>query len=124
MREKWDEVHFADGATYGVRTVERAIAATDEFYDGDGGWRLFDESPTAVDTASPTATADNESPRSGEETVAADVVVTLRERLEELEAENDRLREELSAERDRRRALEAAHDTDDDDGVFSALFSR
>jgi primase-polymerase (primpol)-like protein len=34
MRGKWDEVHFADGATYGERTIERAIAGTDERYDG------------------------------------------------------------------------------------------
>lgn len=32
-REKWDEVHYADGATYGEKTIERAIGATDEFYD-------------------------------------------------------------------------------------------
>lgn len=39
LREKWDEVHYADGSTYGEKTVERAIANTDEFYtpsDGDG----------------------------------------------------------------------------------------
>jgi hypothetical protein len=39
MREKWDEVHFADGATYGERTIERAIAGTDERYDGQDGHR-------------------------------------------------------------------------------------
>jgi primase-polymerase (primpol)-like protein len=38
MRPKWDEQHFADGATYGERTIERAIAGTDEFYTrSDGG---------------------------------------------------------------------------------------
>lgn len=35
MREKWDEVHYADGSTYGEKTVERAIARTSEFYDPD-----------------------------------------------------------------------------------------
>jgi primase-polymerase (primpol)-like protein/uncharacterized coiled-coil protein SlyX len=35
MREKWDEVHYADGSTYGEKTVERAIAGTSEFYDPD-----------------------------------------------------------------------------------------
>ena len=34
FREKWDEVHYADGATYGQRTVERAIAQNDEVYTG------------------------------------------------------------------------------------------
>ncbi|WP_207589984.1 hypothetical protein [Halomontanus rarus] len=33
VREKWDEVHYADGSTYGDRTVERAIDTTSEFYD-------------------------------------------------------------------------------------------
>ena len=32
-RDKWDEVHYADGSTYGEKTVLRAIAATSEFYD-------------------------------------------------------------------------------------------
>lgn len=32
LREKWDEVHFSDGATYGERTIARAVARTDEFY--------------------------------------------------------------------------------------------
>ncbi|WP_254525987.1 hypothetical protein [Natrinema caseinilyticum] len=37
LREKWDEVHYADGSTYGEKTVERAIANTSEFYDPDAG---------------------------------------------------------------------------------------
>ncbi len=35
LREKWDEVHYADGSTYGEKTIERAIANTSEFYDPD-----------------------------------------------------------------------------------------
>lgn len=34
IREKWDEVHYSDGATYGERTLQRAIKTTDEFYEG------------------------------------------------------------------------------------------
>jgi len=37
MRSKWDDRHYADGATYGDRTIERALTLTDEFYDPDGG---------------------------------------------------------------------------------------
>ncbi|WP_254533436.1 hypothetical protein [Natrinema gelatinilyticum] len=37
LREKWDEVHYADGSTYGEKTIERAIANTSEFYDPDAG---------------------------------------------------------------------------------------
>lgn len=29
-RGKWDEVHYADGSTYGEKTVERAIQTTTE----------------------------------------------------------------------------------------------
>ena len=33
IRDKWDETHYADGSTYGEKTVERAIASTDDVYD-------------------------------------------------------------------------------------------
>ena len=33
MREKWDEVHYADGSTYGEKTIERAVAGVSEYYD-------------------------------------------------------------------------------------------
>jgi primase-polymerase (primpol)-like protein len=33
LRGKWDEVHYADGATYGERTVERALEVTTDAYD-------------------------------------------------------------------------------------------
>ena len=35
LREKWDDVHYGDGSTYGEKTIERAIANTSEFYDSD-----------------------------------------------------------------------------------------
>ena len=34
-RGKWDEVHYADGATYGEKTVSRSIETASEFYDPD-----------------------------------------------------------------------------------------
>ena len=33
LREKWNEVHFSNGDTYGERTIKRAIDNTDEFYE-------------------------------------------------------------------------------------------
>jgi uncharacterized small protein (DUF1192 family) len=55
--------------------------------------------------------------------VSATVVVELRERLETLEKENERLRSELTNERDRRRQLEVERDgSDDEDGILFALF--
>ena len=31
-RDKWDTVHYADGSTYGEKTVERAVTAADDVY--------------------------------------------------------------------------------------------
>lgn len=118
MRPKCDRVHFSDGATYGERTIDRAIRATDEFYDGgEGQWQLFDkpngtDSSVAIDQRDVSAAADGS-------VVSAAVVVELREQLDTLEAENERLRSELANERDRRQQLEADRDvTDDEDGSF------
>jgi hypothetical protein len=36
MRAKWDEVHYADGQTYGEVTVERACRVTSERYEPSG----------------------------------------------------------------------------------------
>ena len=33
MREKWDEVYYADGSTSGERTIERAVAGISEYCD-------------------------------------------------------------------------------------------
>ncbi|QRV17425.1 hypothetical protein JMJ58_20935 (plasmid) [Haloterrigena salifodinae] len=33
LRDKWDEVHYSDGSTYGEKTVERAIANTNDVYE-------------------------------------------------------------------------------------------
>jgi primase-polymerase (primpol)-like protein len=49
LRQKWDDQHFADGATYGERTIERAINTTTDFYepaDADAT-----DSPNATDSA-------------------------------------------------------------------------
>ena len=51
MREKWDDVHYADGSTYGERTIERALGMVDEVYEpeqdsDDGG-----AGPTSATTA-------------------------------------------------------------------------
>jgi primase-polymerase (primpol)-like protein len=50
-RGKWDEVHYADGATYGEKTVSRSIETVSEFYDPDA-------SSSSVSTPS-TASADS-----------------------------------------------------------------
>ncbi len=110
LREKWDEVHYADGSTYGEKTIERAIANTSEFYDPDSR----DES-TQSHASSSTSTTDagrDESDRSHAYLTEKNRLLTDRvdeleaaleqknERIETLEAEIKRLTEEL-ADRDR-----------------------
>jgi hypothetical protein len=34
VRDKWDEKHYGDGATYGERTIEKAISSATEIYSG------------------------------------------------------------------------------------------
>jgi uncharacterized small protein (DUF1192 family) len=117
MRPKCDRVHFSDGATYGERTIDRAIRATDEFYDGgDDQWQLFEKSngtdrDGAIDHSDASAVVDDG-------VVSAAVVAELRERLETLEKENERLRDELATARDRRQQLEADREITDDEGGF------
>jgi len=159
-RDKWDEVHYADGSTYGEKTLERAIARTDDVYTPPG---TADASPPSTDVAdaapddsaapsTPTATdpaqhastspAESTPPSRTETSSAGDstagspatAATTLNsgpaahpqhararlERLEELTArietlieENEQLRADLAAERNRRQALERATDEDE-----------
>jgi putative DNA primase/helicase len=47
MRDKWDEVHFSDGATYGERTIENALADVSEhFSPPDGSETVGEERET------------------------------------------------------------------------------
>jgi putative DNA primase/helicase len=77
MREKWDEQHFADGSTYGEKTIERAIAGTDEFYE-------------AASDAVPQAKQPEEAPSESPERDHRE-----RERLERIEELEQRLSEVL-----------------------------
>jgi len=109
-REKWDEVHYADGSTYGKKTIERAIATTSEFYDPD----TDEDSPPPHSTSdeSPAAPSRDESERSRAYLTEKNQLLAERvdeleatleqktERIETLEAELKRLEQELAA-RDR-----------------------
>jgi len=111
MREKWNERHFADGSTYGEKTIERAIAGTDEFYEPtqEGSTAAGSSETKRSDSVSSETSVDRGSVRER----ASDRL----ERIEELETElqetldeTGRLRSELEAERERRRELEATLD--------------
>jgi putative DNA primase/helicase len=107
MREKWDEVHYADGSTYGEKTIERAIATTSEFYDPDAGDDAADPhgTPDGVTTGGTPDEADRsraylaEKNRLLSERVD-ELEATLEqktERIETLEAEIERFTHELDA---------------------------
>ena len=117
MREKWDEVHYADGSTYGEKTMERAIATTSEFYDPDAGDDAADShgSPDGVTAGRTPDDADRsraylaEKNRLLSERVD-ELEATLEqktERIDTLEAEIERLSDELAA---RDRETEQSHE--------------
>ncbi|AGB33957.1 hypothetical protein C488_20682 [Natrinema pellirubrum DSM 15624] len=82
LREKWDEVHYADGSTYGEKTIERAITSTSEFYEPDAGDDTADAHDPATDSSAATDTDDSE--RSRAYLVEKNRLLT--ERVDELEA--------------------------------------
>ena len=110
LREKWDEVHYADGSTYGEKTIERAIANTSEFYEPDAGDDTADARDTTADSSPGVDTGDSERSRAyltEKNRLLTDRVDELEatleqktERIDTLEAEIERLTEELAG-RDR-----------------------
>ncbi|ELZ68849.1 hypothetical protein C457_10576 [Haloferax prahovense DSM 18310] len=101
-REKWDEVHYADGSTYGKKTLERAVQQTSEFYDPDTQPRE-DHETTTKQSVGPQSTQDKaylaEKNRVLTERVET-LEATLAEKqayIEELEATVDRLEQRVEA---------------------------
>jgi primase-polymerase (primpol)-like protein len=103
MREKWDEVHFSDGSTYGGKTVKRAISGTNEFYDPATG---PEESVVDVVKDSPVNAAGHTSSSNERIESLNRVIERLDRRIRMLETEKDQLRSDLQAERTRRKELE------------------
>ena len=99
MREKWDEVHYTDGSTYGEKTIERAVAGTTEFYEPSGTRSAATEPETST-------SANLEEVQSCEAERTARIA-ELQERLDELLEEKAKLEAELEAERARRQEVEA-----------------
>ncbi|GAA0302035.1 hypothetical protein [Halarchaeum salinum] len=100
LREKWDEVHYVDGSTYGEKTIERAVQQTAEFYEPEKGQT---DERTDRDGA-PSRDDRGEAYLREKNRVLADRVETLEERLKEkddqitgLEATVEHLESELEA---------------------------
>ena len=112
MREKWDEVHYADGSTYGEKTIERAVAGTTEFYEPSKTRSATTESETPT-----SANLEEVQSREAERTAR---IAELQERLDELLEEKAKLEAELEAERARRQELEAEleRESESDESLF------
>ena len=82
LREKWDEIHYADGSTYGEKTIERAIANTSEFYDPDAR----DDSSDASSRQSESSTAGSRDEPAQNHAYLAEKNRLLTDRVDELEA--------------------------------------
>lgn len=115
MRQKWDEVHFGDGSTYGEKTVERAIAGTSEFYDPSSVVKEDAVDTEEVPTDAPETSSDStvDSPERIE--ALHETIENLNSRIQTLESENIQLRDELDQERARRKELKTRLDGDDSD---------
>ncbi|EJN57421.1 phage NrS-1 polymerase family protein [Halogranum rubrum] len=114
IREKWDEVHYADGSTYGEKTIERAIERTSEFY----------EPRSRVEAETDASTSDgDDADETRSRAYLAEKNRLLRERVNTLEAtldKRDERIEELEAEVARLTGSETAQTgisdaVDDDD---------
>ena len=98
MRDKWIEPHYADGSTYGQKTIERAIEGTSEFYDPAGR-------TTQGRQPDPELAIDLDGIREREAN-RAERIRDLEQRISRLLDEKAALQAELKQERERRRELE------------------
>lgn len=130
-REKWDEVHYADGRTYGEVTLQRAIDRVDDAYDPS-----MQSKETASQQVEPDRTSEDRTAQQTEATATAGGTATRREhrlkatierldaRIDELEAENERLQQKLRTERETRAQLEARLDERGPDDSLWRYFLR
>ncbi|MFB6140709.1 MAG: hypothetical protein ABEJ26_09785 [Halosimplex sp.] len=130
IREKWDERHFADGSTYGEKTVERVLEGTNEFYEPaqsrSAAGRTSEESDTN-DTGEATAETVALRQRLEELTTREDrhrtVIADLETQVERLEARNQRLTEELETA-ESEAGPESESDEDQPDSESDSLLRR
>ncbi len=82
LRDKWDEVHYVDGSTYGEKTIERAIANTSELYHQD----IRDESSEPTTRKGEPSTVDSRDESEPNHAYLAEKNRLLTDRVDELEA--------------------------------------
>ncbi|QCS44725.1 hypothetical protein [Natrinema versiforme] len=138
LREKWDDVHYADGSTYGEKTIERAIENTSDFYDPDAREDSNDASSSQSKTS--TTSSGDESVQNHAYLVEKNRLLTNRvdeleaalerknERIDTLEAEIERLTAELvdhDQETDRSRETNAVDGgADEDESETTSVWGR
>ncbi|MFA9427285.1 hypothetical protein [Natronorubrum sp. A-ect3] len=118
IRGKWDDVHHADGSTYGEKTLERAIATTDDFYEPTTSTveTSVDAAVTDSDTAS-TPEGGTAEPGSvgGDQVYLEEKNGLLEARIDELEQivadQRDQI-EQLTAERQQLRSIVEQQESD------------
>ncbi|WP_458189454.1 phage NrS-1 polymerase family protein [Haladaptatus sp. NG-WS-4] len=128
-REKWDAVHYGDGRTYGETTIERAVSVTSDVYspsadDGSMDTETVEKrDSTATATPEPMVTSTNGGVVHAQERERAriETITKLERRLRELEAENERLRDERDTERAKRRTVEGDAKSDSVTGILARL---
>jgi len=111
IRTKWDEVHFRDGATYGEKTVERAIAGTTEYYTPRGTEHSTDTTTSLDDADDQIVLTDERLQRiEARERVRLRTIERLETEVTELTAQTERLEAQLAEEQAQRRRHERQRD--------------
>lgn len=136
LREKWDEVHFADGSTYGEKTVERAAMAVSDHYEPENASRNdrkrtdseSDEIGAPSVDSSRSGKAESRTPERADvddsgSRALLETIQTLEAEVEALRAENESLRNELAAERAARTALEDGNSRDNTESARNGFWS-
>jgi putative DNA primase/helicase len=130
-REKWGEVHYADGSTYGEKTIERAIATTSEFYDSDSSDRMSESDGSSdAERATPQGdTGQNGAYLEEKNRLLTERVTELEttleqktDRIAELEADLRELEDALSDRDDRIDRLQTQRETADNSAAQQSLW--
>ena len=127
MRAKWDDVHHADGSTYGEKTIERAIATTDDVYDPTRGHSNGDRDEQPDDATAEGVATTRVAYLTEKNRLLSDRISELEELLEqkakhveELEADNRTLRNRLATYEEQLESADQESDLESDAGATSS----